>query len=429
MAVTTAIQIGADVGAEIQARQRTNNFLDKINEELFKPAGLYAMVVKYKSGTDVEDSLLSRFGVSSEKVDFNTNQTIAKYNHTLSNDSSRSTSERMQNLRLASGTTKGAMHLPEAAPLVFPDVDQAIVKDGPETFKDRTKDAKEFLGDYLDRRAQVEYVSLATFHLSLPLNLAKHTNGNFLQKRDDPTSTLALPESQRQFKSSLADPYHPMFQGGLAGLASGGALTKYRDRGRPLKARRHERRARTAEMYDRGMDGPRPEYGYSEDPGYGGRGRGGGRPAYRQRFRSSDGRRRGLIGGLIGVAASAASGSRAGGAGYGGQAPRAIPADRSLDGRSKEYEGSYNGHSDARHADPGAMSGSFGSRDAAGAYGYRDSANAPQYGGRQRYPRKGRAGAVGMVKRVMREDVMYLMIVNIPSEAELAEAREALGRA
>jgi hypothetical protein len=32
-------------------------------------------------------------------------------------------------------------------------------KDGEETFKDKTKDAKKFLAGYVDRRAQTEYVS------------------------------------------------------------------------------------------------------------------------------------------------------------------------------------------------------------------------------------------------------------------------------
>lgn len=75
----------------------------------------------------------------------------------------KSMSDRMKNIRLASGTTRGAIELPAAAPLVFPDVDKAIVTDGPETFKDKTKDAKAFMADYLDRRAQMDYVSFAGF--------------------------------------------------------------------------------------------------------------------------------------------------------------------------------------------------------------------------------------------------------------------------
>ena len=165
MAVTTAVQIAAQTGQEIQSRQRTNSFLDKMNEELFKPAGLYAMIVKYKSDQEVrEDSngLLARFGVSGSKVDFNTSQAIARYDRSLSEEStsSRTMSDRMKNMRLASGQTRGAIHIPESAPLIFPDVDKAIATQGPETFKDKAKDAKSFLGDYMDRRAQLEYVSI-----------------------------------------------------------------------------------------------------------------------------------------------------------------------------------------------------------------------------------------------------------------------------
>ena len=172
MAVTTAVQVGARVGAEVQARQRTNSFLEQINEELFKPAGLFAMMVKYKSDAEVAqsgNSLLARFGVGSEQVDFNTSQTIAKYHRTLSDESNgsggtRTMSERMQKLRLASGSTRGAMQLPECAPLIFPKIDAAIAKDGPETFKDRAKDAKVFLADYMDRRAQMQYVSVTNIY-------------------------------------------------------------------------------------------------------------------------------------------------------------------------------------------------------------------------------------------------------------------------
>jgi hypothetical protein len=164
MAVTTAVQIAAQTGQEIQSRQRTNSFLDKMNEELFKPAGLYAMIVKYKSDQEVRQdatSLLARFGVSGSKVDFNTNQAIAKYDRSLSDESSgsRSMTDRMKNIRLASGQTRGAIHIPESAPLIFPDIDKAIATQGPETFKDKAKDAKSFLGDYMDRRAQLQYVS------------------------------------------------------------------------------------------------------------------------------------------------------------------------------------------------------------------------------------------------------------------------------
>lgn len=169
MAVTTAVQVAARTGEELQSRYRTNQFLNKMNDEMFKPAGLYTMIVKYKSDAEVQasaNSPLARFGVAASTVDFNTNQTIAKYNRTGSSESagSRAMSDRMKDLRLASGTTRGAINLPAAAPLIFPDVDKAIAAQGPETFKDKAKDAQSFLADYMDRRAHVNYVS-STFQL------------------------------------------------------------------------------------------------------------------------------------------------------------------------------------------------------------------------------------------------------------------------
>lgn len=163
MAVTNAVQVGAGAAKEVQARHRANDFLDKINEELFKPAGLFVMIVKYKTTEEVarsENSVFRKLGVGAQQVDFTTGQAVAKYDRSLSDESTgKSISDRMKNIRLASGTTRGAIELPEAAPLVFPDVDRAIATNGPETFKDKAKDAKAFMADYLDRRAQMEYVS------------------------------------------------------------------------------------------------------------------------------------------------------------------------------------------------------------------------------------------------------------------------------
>lgn len=167
MAVTTVAQVAAGVGAEMQTRSRTNNFLDRMNDELFNPNGLYAMIIKYKSDAEMQAAAGSQGPLTSlvsmirpEQVDVSTNQSIAKYARTISHDSGeRSMNERMQNLRLASGTTRGTIELPEAAPLIFPDIDHKLSHEGPETFKDKTKDAKKFLADYLDRRAQMQYVS------------------------------------------------------------------------------------------------------------------------------------------------------------------------------------------------------------------------------------------------------------------------------
>ena len=158
--VSVSVGAAAKVGGDIHSRARTNNFLDKMNEELFKPAGLYAMIIRYKSDSELAasaNSPLARFGFTSETVDLNTTKTIAKCAD-KTYDGSQSMSSRMQNLRVASGTAS-AMSMPEAAPLVFPEIDDSLAQEGPQTFKHKAKDFKKFLAGYMDRRAQMKYVS------------------------------------------------------------------------------------------------------------------------------------------------------------------------------------------------------------------------------------------------------------------------------
>lgn len=186
IAICAAAQVAASVGAEVQSRARTNDFLDRMNEELFKPAGLYCMIVKYKSDADMQQKSSSLTNlIRAERVDVTTtNQTIAKYTRTAasgdgdptstSTSMSMSMSNRIQNLRLASASTRGTAMLPDSAPLIFPDIDHTVAQAGPETFKDKTHDAKKFLAHYLDRRAQMDQVSLlfySVFFPSLPLFL------------------------------------------------------------------------------------------------------------------------------------------------------------------------------------------------------------------------------------------------------------------
>lgn len=427
MAVTTAVTVAATAGQQMQQRSRSNNFLDRMNEELFKPAGLYAMIMKYTpEEAGQAGGMLARFGIGSQSVNLSTSETIAKYSRTPSSENQeqqkRSMSERMQNLRLASGTTHGSLELPAAAPLIFPDVDNAITNDGAEeTFKGKAKDAQKFLAGYLDRRAHMKFADA------------------------DPNSQLVLPEEQRKMKAKMADANHPMWQGGLVGMVSGGTLGQ-RDRRADRNERRSERRFERDERkvlryeqrmdhgrdlsrkqerrYDRYMDEverreQRSEYGRGE-PGFGrdlGGRRGGG----------------GLIGGLIGAATNAYQNRESRSnppAPYGGQSNPPAPYGGS--NPPAPYGGSnppapYGGsNSSSSYSNPPAPYGGsnqyehdryneehydehYDSRSQHGAYGSRQQRNGP-------------------VKRKMAKDCLYLMIVNLPSEAELAEAREMLAR-
>ncbi|KAI7361094.1 hypothetical protein KC336_g21879, partial [Hortaea werneckii] len=127
MAVTTAVQIAAGFGEEIQSRQRTNHFLDRMNDGLFRPAGLFAFIMKYKTDAEVSAAnskrpgLVTQFIPKPQGVDLSTNQIVAKYYRSTSDDGDtqdRSMADRLKDIRLASGTTQGSIRMPEAAPLV-----------------------------------------------------------------------------------------------------------------------------------------------------------------------------------------------------------------------------------------------------------------------------------------------------------------------
>lgn len=220
-----------------------------------------------------------------------------------------------------------------------------------------------------------------------------------------------------------------MFNSGPIGFLSGGYLAKDRSVPSQKELRRAGRDDRRIAKYERRMDSGRDlsrkkqrrydrlmaeqgvGYGQGDvyDRGYGGRRRRGG-PI-------------GLVGGLVGGAVGAVTG--------GGQ-------------KSREYEDSYSNRSaaPAPHAEYGRRS--FDDRrsqyEQSSAYASSGKAPAPygSYGGsagmypaRQRNPRRARRGGgpLGVVRRIMTEDVLYLMIVNMPSEAEMAEAMEKLERA
>lgn len=209
----------------------------------------------------------------------------------------------------------------------------------------------------------------------------------------DPDSSLATPA--KPFKSSLADPNHPMYSGGLVSLVSGGKLN-------PHDARRERRRDRAlfkdVRRVERGKNPRREEkrarrYGddYADDLD----------------ARIADRRER-----LQMIVDQRRSG------GY-GRGERGM-----YDEYEEDDEARYSARRGFERGGGYAASGEFGegSSSGMGRGGHR--------GGRGRGGRGGRGGRrggpLGMVKRVMREDVLYLMIVNMPSESELREAREQL---
>lgn len=185
----TVIQFAAGAAIYLQTTQRTHSFLDEMNDKLFKPRGLYAMVMKYTpQGTRP---------ISVQQADLNT---------IISRESAPHKS--YQNFRAVSaGRSYGAIEMPDSAPLVFPALDEAAQTQDPAK-ANRLKSSMGFETDYYDKRAQASYL---------------HKN---------PTQRIDLPNPA--FATRVSDPNHPAFRGSLLTLVSGGKI--------PPKAERRTRR-------------------------------------------------------------------------------------------------------------------------------------------------------------------------------------------
>lgn len=172
--VGTVVQVVAGTAKELQSRHRRNTFLDLANRALFMPRGLYAMVMAFKDrvpGQQPRGPLSGLAGTlgqslfSSARLDMA--QTAAKYS---SPDADLSRLKKgLRDVRVASGKTYTEVELPEAALLVYPDLDRAVEsallrpgKGGDEagamSAKDRLKGAGAWVQDYMDRKAQATFV-------------------------------------------------------------------------------------------------------------------------------------------------------------------------------------------------------------------------------------------------------------------------------
>ncbi|KAF3392658.1 hypothetical protein F1880_008641 [Penicillium rolfsii] len=227
--VSVVVQVVAGTARELQSRSRRNTFLDRVNEDLLMPRGLFAMIMAFKDDIPGQQSgplyrLSSSIGktlFASEKLDIN--QTVTKY----SNPDQEISKLRkgLKDIRLTSGQTHGQIELPEAAELVFPDLDrvaeEALEGKGkgkePGT-RDKFKNAGTWVQDYLDRRGQAFYE-------------AEHQG-----------SSLAVPSSDRKtMVSRYNDPNHPANSGSLISLLTGGAVNPAARRQARREARQERR--------------------------------------------------------------------------------------------------------------------------------------------------------------------------------------------
>ncbi|KAL8788886.1 MAG: hypothetical protein Q9195_007100, partial [Heterodermia aff. obscurata] len=181
-----AIQLSVSVAMEVQARTRTNTFLDNINATFFRPRGLYCLIMTYDPESDSPSSTVDIASAI-----------------TSSAASKTSTMGRMKHkLKSSSGTTYSELDVLEPAPLIFPALDlQKMENEEVGKKGGGFKSGKRFVDDYYDRRAQAKFSG---------------ENPDSLLSQQVPTSTT--------FTSRYADPNHPVNSGSLISLVTGGYI-------------------------------------------------------------------------------------------------------------------------------------------------------------------------------------------------------------
>lgn len=115
-----------------------------MNEKFFKPRGLICLVMKYAPEARS----------SHEPVD------LSQPLFSSLNPSSSAIKRQLHSIRGSSGKTYGELEMPEAAPLIFPELDAVAAANEADGKKKSSLKAKgAFIATYMDKRAQASYVS------------------------------------------------------------------------------------------------------------------------------------------------------------------------------------------------------------------------------------------------------------------------------
>ncbi|GKZ91597.1 hypothetical protein AnigIFM59636_004232 [Aspergillus niger] len=185
IAVSILIQLATDVAMAVDGRRRTNKFFDKINDEFFRPRGLFCLVMTWKPGSDSPYATFDMNSTISTAIEHGGAGLMNKVRHKLKSSDAK---------------THGTLPFSECAPLIFPDLDELAEHRGDNQSKLKgAKRRKEFVSDYWDRRSQAK----------------------FMMKNPD----SALSQGHKPtFTSRYADPSHPASSGSLVGLLTGGYM-------------------------------------------------------------------------------------------------------------------------------------------------------------------------------------------------------------
>ena len=283
-----------------------------------------------------------------------------------------------RSIRMASGKSNVDEMPLEIAPLIYPDLDDMIRRPElprDESFKQRIMRNKDFVADYFDRRAQADFAG-------------NNPNAALTKASGD------MPE----FKTRFGDPNAACNNGHLISLVTGGKVI-VQDR-ESLASRGGGRLGSGQQrggLLGSSLGGGRQEFGTVDTRG--GRGVGGLGGLLDARSRSHDGSRGGLLGARSGLLAARQ------GRGFPG---RSYEEDDAYDGRRGSHGHRQGRESQTREVGP-------------------DGKLLPRQKQPETQPRGPIQFAMKGVKKVMKPDVMYLTIVNLPTEEEMELAKAVLG--
>ena len=194
---------------EVHTRYKANAFLDKMNEEVFMPRGLYAMVIVWSP--DENTNAPSTPDVDIRSVHMDNAKIISESGlslpHSVGERPNPSMKKKRRHIRGSDGSAHEAMMPLEVAPLIYPSLDatgeRSISPSQKESIQERFRRNKKFVSGYYDRRAAAEYAG------------------------ENPSAALSATSSVTSFRSKHADPNHPVNNGSTLSLLSGGRLGQH----------------------------------------------------------------------------------------------------------------------------------------------------------------------------------------------------------
>jgi hypothetical protein len=173
-AMAMAVHVSIEGMRRGYARYQGNKYLDGINEGYLRPRGLYALLWSFRPKSSKAEATVELS--AEEKVE----------------EAMLKRVEGGGRWSGVSGQAHWEHHLPEAMPLVFPDLDEDAQVEGGK---------KKFLKEYKDRRARARFAQL---HPESKLNV--------------------LPKEE--FASRYSDPSHPASNGNIVNFLSGGKIDR-----------------------------------------------------------------------------------------------------------------------------------------------------------------------------------------------------------